>query len=248
MKEHGPFVGIVHFAAVLPERINDDKVLKENLSMTMAIATAAKKLSVSRVVYASSCRVYSASEQPSTEGGKLKPPDAYALGKLLGEQILREHLRPVGIHVASLRISAPYGEAMRIDTVVPRFVRAAIKGAPIRLLGTGSRTQHFVHQDDIARAAALALHYDADGVFNVADEKPVTMRELAELALRAADQNAKGRIFCEGEDHQEQYRGNFPTGAARRAFGYVPSVALEPVLVGRTWSSLSAFFTTPMAS
>src|SRR5687767_15050215 len=80
-----------------------------------------------------------------------------------------------------------------------RFVRAALEGGEMPLLGDGRQTRDFTYVGDAAEATVLALERARPGtVYNVAAGRPVTLADalgllgvalgrLPELAQRPAD-------------------------------------------------------------
>jgi UDP-glucose 4-epimerase len=68
--------------------------------------------------------------------------------------------------------------------VVPRFVAAARKGAPITVYGDGTQSRCFCDVSDVVTAIVQLLeHPDAPGrVFNIGAHEEVTINALAERA------------------------------------------------------------------
>lgn len=236
LDDRGPFDAVVHCAALLPGDRTGRDVLMANLQMTHDLAAWAGGRGVKRFVLASTCNVYGYQSLPCTEDAVPHPPSLYATSKLACEHILTALSAQVALQPCCLRIAAPYGPHQRRDTVVSRFLRQAAKREPITLLGSGSRSQHFVYETDVAEAFALAVGCDAVGAFNVSGDAPTSMRALAEAASGLFGNPAPVR--CDGDDPQEHYRGHFPTGAAQRALGYRPLVTIGEGLrlTAQAWS------------
>lgn len=228
---------VVHCAAALPGRRADAELPDANERMTLALARWAGRRGVPHFVLASSCSVYGPVVEPCVETAPAAPASAYARSKLASEQVVAAVAAETGMRACTLRISAPYGPGLRADTVLRRFLRDAAAGEPLRLLGTGGRTQDFVHEDDVAEAFFLALSAGASGVHNVSGGHPVTMRELAATVLRVLGRPADRVALGPAPDPQESYRGSFPSDSAARAFGYRARVGLAEGLAGtaRAW-------------
>ena len=235
LKSSGPFDSIVHCAAVLPGKRADSDVLNANLMMTNHVLEWATTENVRQFCFLSSCSIYGNATESCSEDTPPAPASVYGVSKLACEQMIR-----IAFPNASLlRVSAPYGPHLRLETVVKRFVSAASASQPIPLMGEGSREQHFVFEKDVAHAVSLALTNDAAGIFNISGDAPVSMRQLASKILRIFGR-PEDSIHCSGSDPQEDYRGNFPHDAATKAFGYKPETELEEGLreCARAWGLL----------
>ena len=81
------------------------------------------------------------------------------------------------------------------------FVRRALAGEPIVLLGRGTRRQNYVDVRDVAAAVVRALDSSATGVFNVAGAETVSNLELAETAV--AELTSSSPITHDGTDPEE---------------------------------------------
>ena len=236
LKSSGPFDSLVHCAAVLPGKRADSDVLNANLMMTNHVLEWANQEGVQQFCFLSSCSIYGNASSPCNEETLPAPASVYGVSKLACEQMIRIAFPDALL----LRVSAPYGPHLRLETVVKRFLMAASENRPIPLMGEGSREQHFVFEKDVARAVSLALTKDAAGLFNVSGDAPVSMRHLAGIVLRIFGGTEEDSIHCSGLDPQEDYRGNFPFDAATKAFGYRPETSLDAGLreCARSWGLL----------
>lgn len=223
----GPYDTVIHCAAVLPGKRSDLDLLIANQRMTYNLVEWATSRNVSDFFFASSCSIYGYSDQPCTELSLPAPANIYAASKLACEQIIQIVAGDTGMRVCILRISAPYGPSLRTKTVIKRFLKQGAQNQPLTLIGSGSRSQDFVYEDDVARAFFLAITHGATGVFNISGDHSVSMRELAETVLRIFGRDDEQAITFSGVDPQESYRGRFPIEAAVRAFDYQPQVTFE---------------------
>jgi GDP-L-fucose synthase len=121
--------------------------------------------------------------------------------------------------------------------VLPALIRktheALRAGAPeITVWGTGTPRREFLHVDDLADAAVfLMLEYDSGEIINVGTGTDVTIRELAEMIVRAAGYT--GRIAFDSTK---------PDGTPRKlldvsrlnALGWKPKTALAEG-IDETW-------------
>ncbi len=240
LNDRGPYAAVVHCAAVLPGGVLDPDLLAANLGMTQRLLQWWGEARIPSLVFISGCNVYGRSTAACDETSLPEPADLYALSKLACEHLARIQAASAAGRACVLRVSAPFGPRLRRETVVRRFITQAANRAPITLLGSGSRAQDFVYEEDVAEACCLALIRDAQGTFNVSGDRPVTMRELAETVLRLFGAETSTSLQLGGADPQESFRGHYPAAAAARAFGYRPQVDLAEGLrrSARAWGLL----------
>ena len=111
--------------------------------------------------------------------------------------------------------------------VLPRFVRAALNGDPIRIYGSGEQTRCFAHVNDVVEAViALAFNEKAVGkVVNVGNNNEISINRLADEVIKIT--NSKSKIVYVPYD--EAYGTGFEDMSRR-----VPNIDLIKELVG--WS------------
>lgn len=223
----GRFDALVHCAAVLPGDSSDIDLLLQNQRMTYNLIDWAIRQRVGHVIFASTCRVYGAQAAACHEDAVLMPPDLYAVGKVACEHLSIAMLRPHKIPFCSLRISAPYGPHANAVTVVRRFLEDSAAGIPLVVSGSGSRSQDYVFEADIAEAFRLALAAHAQGFYNISGNSSVSSYQLALATLRLFDRDPDNHLNFAGVDTQEHFRGSYPTDAALAAFGFRPRTELS---------------------
>jgi UDP-glucose 4-epimerase len=240
LEKFGSVDAIIHCAAVLPGALPGGDLLDVNQKMTYRILEWGVKKKISHFTFASTCRVYGLQSYPCTEVSPLSPPDLYAVSKISCEYMAKVMMGDAGIPSCSLRISAPYGPRSKAETVIRRFLLNSAQGLPITLYGSGSRSQDFVYEHDVARAFCMALAAKTVGVYNLAGGQSVSIKELATAALDLFGRNLQTDLNFSGEDAQEDYRGNFPVDAAFTSFGYRPETPLAKglELTAKAWGLL----------
>jgi UDP-glucose 4-epimerase len=174
--------------------------LETNLVGTRHVLAAAARCGA-RVLFASSSEVYGRNEEPPfaedapllagvPAGDTREPRWSYACSKAMGEALAFAHAREHGLALLVVRFFNVVGPRQRgsYGMVLPRFVRAALSGAPLEVHGDGAQTRCFLHVQD-ALDAVLALWADprARGqVVNVGSAQEVSVLELAERVRRLA--------------------------------------------------------------
>ncbi|MGI0068270.1 MAG: NAD-dependent epimerase/dehydratase family protein [Thermoplasmata archaeon] len=164
---------VVHLAAFF-RGATPQEIHSTNVSGTEALAAAAIRARVSRLIFASSNSIFGAGlNRPAREddppGKSLNP---YAASKVEAERILAQVCSPAGVGLRVLRFAFVYGEGdPHISESLPRFS----SWNPARRL-------HMVHHADVGQSLLRAIEAPGlDGrTFNIADDAPVTVLELAE--------------------------------------------------------------------
>ncbi len=121
--------------------------------------------------------------------------------------------------------------------VVPRFVKQALKGEPITVYGDGNQSRCFTYVTDVVKAIlALVEHPDAVGeIFNIGDDKEITINELAERVIAVTNSSSPIVHIPYDEAYEvgfEDMRRRVPDLTKIRSFiGYSPTVELDEMLI-----------------
>ncbi len=189
---------VVHVAAALRTSTDFEGV---NVHATRALAEASKDVPL--FVHISTNLVYPGGlGRPATEDDPADPAEDfgdYPRTKALGEQAV------LGTREATiLRLAFVYGEG---DPHLEESMRWASAWP-------GHQRLHMVHHADVAQAVAKALDAGASGIFNIADDSPVTAVELHLL-----------NGLTPGEAVQQDFdpwQGIVSTNRAQRELGFRP--------------------------
>lgn len=125
--------------------------------------------------------VYGAQTCPYREWMPALPPDTYSLTKFLAEKAVRTFERLGVVDACILRPAILYGPDQKGDMFVPSLV-AAVRESRRFAMTAGEQTRDFVHIDDMVTAVLLASQSRFIGTYNVGTGKPVSMRQVGELA------------------------------------------------------------------
>ncbi|HTN86611.1 MAG TPA: NAD-dependent epimerase/dehydratase family protein, partial [Sorangium sp.] len=162
-----------------------DVYLDRNIRATQRLLEAARSsASLRRFVYASSSSVYGDAERyPTLETDRPQPKSPYGVSKLAAEHLVSLYARNFGLPTTSLRYFTVYGPGQRPDMAFARFLRAAVRGEPIHVFGTGDQVRDFTFIDDVVEANVLAATVDhpAGSVFNVAGGSQASVNEVLEV-------------------------------------------------------------------
>jgi nucleoside-diphosphate-sugar epimerase len=163
---------IVHLAALFRTE-DEDAIWRANLDGTRNLIAAGQAAAPAvRLVMASTGNVYDHDQaRPGRESDRCDPAAAYPASKLAAEELLRGS----GLSWSILRLPFVYGDGDGHLEMIPRI-------AP-RLGLHPAHTYSVAHHRDVMTALAIALDGAMDGrIVNIADDRPVTVYEMAELA------------------------------------------------------------------
>src|SRR5439155_26592989 len=150
-----------------------------------------------RVLVASTSEVYGdhREELPLDEGARrIYGPTtarrwAYADSKAMDEFLALAYHQERDLDCVIVRLFNTVGprQSAQYGMVIPRFVRAALAGAPLEIFGDGSQTRCFCHVADTIRALAALMDDGATSgeIYNVGSQERVRIFELAHRVLEA---------------------------------------------------------------
>ena len=241
------FDGVFHLAAAVGVRlVVDDPVAaaETNLRETMAALDFA---AASRVTFllASSSEVYGRGVRaPFREqddlvfGAPTVSRWSYGLAKAVDEHLALARGRRDGFPVSVARLFNTVGPRQRgrYGMVLPRFVEAALAGAPLEVHGTGRQVRCFCDVREVAAALAAMISSPAchGRPLNVGSDRPVTIEELAAEVLRVTGSSSGIRRVAHADVFGQAFEDleiRVPDLAAiRAAIGFEPRIALPETI------------------
>ena len=250
----GGFDGIFHLAAAVGVRLvveDPARAAETNIFETSAVLSYAAR-SRTPTLLASSSEVYGKGiRAPFREDDDLVfgPPTvsrwSYGLSKAIDEQLALAHANRDGLPVVIARFFNTVGPRQRgrYGMVLPRFVAAALAGAPLEVHGSGRQVRCFCDVRDVAASLPRLLGDAAchGRVFNVGGDRPVTIEDLAGAVLRVTgSSSAINRV-----PHSQVFGDSFEDLAIRvpdiarirAAIGFEPAIGLD-----RTIADIAAEF------
>jgi len=256
------FDEIYHLAAAVGVKLvveDPARAIETNVEQTSAILRFARHRSARGgavpVLVASSSEVYgkSAKDMFSEDDDVVYGPTtvarwSYAYGKAIDEHLALAYCRDRGVPTVVARFFNTVGPRQIGDygMVLPRFVGAAIRGRPIDVHGDGRQSRCFCDVRDVATVLPRMLGERAchGGVFNVGSDRPVSIRDLADLVVRVTGSASPVRLipyadaFGPGFEDLRQRRPDLRK--IRDAVGFEPGIALEKTVADvARWMTLS---------
>lgn len=218
---------VIHCAAAIPSVNNEDQWVGEvNRRMDDNIIHYCKDRKCV-LIYISSTGLYGLSNRGwITESTKLDLQSNYSIQKRVSEEKIIDGCKDYFV----LRISSPYGIRMRQNNVLNRFINEAKRGNDLIYYGKGSRTQNFICVSDIASACQSCLNSKENGIYNIASEEAVSMKNLAILIAKHSNHIFDQKIYAKSngnDDLQEEVRNNIDISLAIKKLRWKPEVNIE---------------------
>lgn len=213
---------VIHMAGIVGDpacSVNEQATRSVNVESTKAFVEICKLHDVERLVFASTCSVYGASElMELDEGSVLNPLSLYAESKIDAEEIILQSTRdrfsdPNDITPTILRLGTVFGwsRRMRFDLVVNLLTAKAVLEDDIPVFG-GEQYRPLVHCADAAGAFVRTLEAPEETVdrqiFNVGDND--LNYRIGEVG-RTVEKHVPGAEvrFVEHEEDNRTYRVSF---------------------------------------
>jgi UDP-glucuronate 4-epimerase len=160
--------------------------VRDNVLATQRLLEAAVRHRPARFVYASSSSVYGDTVRyPTPETAERRPVSPYGMTKVATEGLAEVYHRTWGVPVVGLRFFTAYGPRQRPDMAFSRFIRSAIAGQPLRVLGDGHQVRDFTYVDDVMAGTLRAADRGRPGaVYNIGGGTPVELLGVIALLER----------------------------------------------------------------
>jgi nucleoside-diphosphate-sugar epimerase len=168
---------IVNAAGRAPKSLRDWSDARDILTSHVRIAVNLSRLvpETARIVHVSSSVAYGVPARlPVAENHSRAPLDAYALAKVLSEDVLAGHP-----DVWLLRMGGLFSEE-RTDGALYHFLHNAKLGKPIRVTATEPLVWDILHVDDAVDAIDHAVRKPGEGPVNVSTGESIDLVGVAE--------------------------------------------------------------------
>lgn len=213
---------VIHMAGIVGDpacSVNEQATQSVNVEATKALVEVCKLHGVERLIFASTCSVYGASElMELNEGSYLNPISLYAESKIDSEEIILEETDnrftdSDGLTPTILRLGTIFGwsRRMRFDLVVNILTAKAVLEDDIPVYG-GEQYRPLVHVEDAARAFVEVLGAPKESVhgqiFNVGDN--ALNYQIKEVGRLVSEEVPDSEVrFVEHKEDERTYRVSF---------------------------------------
>ncbi|MFQ6027999.1 MAG: SDR family NAD(P)-dependent oxidoreductase [Dehalococcoidia bacterium] len=173
-----------------------EDMIEVNIKGSYNVFKSALDHGVKRVVFSSSSSIYGDPKKlPMSEDDPPAPVEPYGASKWMCEQLLVQ-LGKEGLEWNALRYFNVYGERQAAHafytTVISNFIKRLLDGQPPVIDGEGTQSMDFTHVSDVVQANIRAMKSEAHNeAFNVGTGVPTTVKELAEILIKALNSKVK---------------------------------------------------------
>ncbi len=163
----------------------------QNLTATMNVLEAARKMGVEVVVFASSSTVYGDPEKlPTPEDHPLRPISVYGATKAAAEIMCQTYARLYGVKCLVLRYANIVGPRLRHGVIYDFIMKLRKNPHRLEILGDGTQRKSYLYIDDAIDATMTAYHHiletgEREKVYNIGNTDWVTVREIADIVVEA---------------------------------------------------------------
>ena len=180
---------IVHLAALgsVPRSIENPRATHDaNVTGTLEVLMAARRVGA-HVVVASSSSVYGSNPaMPKTEDLQCRPASPYAVSKLAAEQYALSFGQVYELPVLPFRFFNVYGPRQRpghaYAAVIPVFLDAALRGQPLPVHGDGEQSRDFTYVETVTEILRRSVvNQITGGPMNLAFGARITLMEIVRL-------------------------------------------------------------------
>ena len=242
------FSQIYHLAAAVGVRLVVDdpiRTIETNIHQT----SAALKLALENrtpLLLASTSEVYGKGvKSPFSEdddmiyGPTSRSRWSYACSKAIDEYLALANHRDNGLPVCVVRFFNTVGprQVGTYGMVMPRFIERALCGKPIEVFGDGTQSRCFVDVRDVVPALPrLLARSECHGrVFNIGNDQPITIGDLAELVRDETDSASEVVLV----PYEDAYADGFEDlmvrvpdlSRVREAIGFEPATPLRQTVL-----------------
>jgi len=226
---------VFHLAALLGVNTSDKyplNTLKVNIDGTVNVFKCALDAGIKKVIYSSSSEVYGeAREIPLREDSPKAPVSVYGVSKLTAEMYAQAYTQEYGININPVRLFNVYGPGQGFDWVIPLFIRYILENKAPIVYGEGNQIRCFTFIEDVISGFETVMEKGKGSeAYNIANDRPTSMKELAELIINISGKEINPKISGFGKDTRTKEREimkRIPSIEKLKKLGWEPRVQIE---------------------
>lgn len=211
---------------------NPSAYIESNIVGFLNLLENCRHYPVRHLVYASSSSIYGLNEKiPYAETDQTDTPvSLYAATKKSNELMAHAYSKLYGIPTTGVRFFTVYGPWGRPDMAPFLFMKAILKGDPIKVFNNGQMRRDFTYIDDIIEGLLKIINHPSTGdipyyIYNIGNSAPVELMDFIGVIEKTTGRTATkqmmgmqpGDVVCTYAD----------TSRLEKDFGYKPSTSIE---------------------
>jgi UDP-glucose 4-epimerase len=238
---------VVHLAATVGVQavLANPLAASEQNIQGCVIALKASKAQGIPILIASTAEVYGrysssllTENQDLVFGQPSVPRWSYAFAKAMNEVFAATFSRDHGLPTIVVRLFNTSGarQSPAYGMVIPRFVRQALRNAPIEVYGDGRQRRCFCHVADTTEAMLGLMKSSAafGGVFNIGSAEEISIISLAEMVRGRTDSSSPIKFVSYRDAYgcrfEDIFRARPDTSKIRETTGWHPQRNLGTVI------------------
>jgi UDP-glucose 4-epimerase len=237
MRDHDE---VIHLASNpdIARAVTDPTVdFHQGTCLTHNVVEAMRLSGVSRILYASGSGVYGelGEVEAAEDHGPMRPISTYGASKLAGEALICAYGHMFGCSACVFRFGNVVGPRQTHGVGFDFLRQLLAEPGRLRIQGDGTQSKSYIHVSDVVEAVLLASAATRSGLstYNVATGDSITVREIADLAVRCAGLPAGGTEYrFTGGDRG--WKGDVPVvrldTSRIRTLGWMPSMSSREAL------------------
>lgn len=194
---------VYHLAALIAipfSYYSPDSYVDTNIKGTLNVLQAAKELNTKRIMITSTSEVYgSAKFVPITEDHPYQGQSPYSATKIGADRLAEAFYKCFSLPITIVRPFNTYGPRQSARAIIPTIITQLLSGIEEIKLGALTPTRDFNYVKDTVNGFVEIDKSDKTigEEINIATQKEISIRNLAEELIRQINPNAK--IICEEE-------------------------------------------------
>ncbi len=181
---------VFHLAAlaqIIPSIKYPKRYFKNNVTGTIKVLEAAKKVKIKKLIYAASSSCYGDTKKfPTSEKEKIDLQNPYAETKFIGEEMVMRYASLFKMPNISFRFFNVYGPRLNISgqysAVIGTFLSQTKRNKKLTIVGNGKQTRDFIHVDDLANAFIKTIKSTkVNKIYNLGSGQKTSINTLAKI-------------------------------------------------------------------
>ena len=197
-KKFNPDV-IIHLAAQAGVRysfVNPRKYIDSNIIGFTNIFEIMRKMSLKKIIYASSSSVYGDCKKfPFHENLELNPLNFYGQTKLMNENISKIYEKNFNIKAVGLRFFTVYGPLGRPDMFIPKIINKIKNNKNLELYNNGNHFRDFTYVEDVGKIILQIINkfnYNFNcRILNVCRGKEISIKKVINIIEKKLNKKIK---------------------------------------------------------
>ncbi|MFH1236360.1 MAG: NAD-dependent epimerase/dehydratase family protein [Parcubacteria group bacterium] len=156
----------------------------------------------------------------------LGPRSVYSEGKRFSESMVTQYRMTFGIDAKIIRLFNVYGPRMRLTDgrMIPEFIRQALKGEDIHVMGSDSDTVTLCYVSDCIEALTRVARSKDTSPMNIGSPEEITISDVARKIVELMGVSSK--IIFESRSPFVARQGTPDISLAKERLGWFPVVSL----------------------